>query len=306
MATVTYLIVAGGGSGGTPNVGAGNGGGGGAGGYLTGSATVSVASYTMTVGGGGATHTQGTNSSAFSVTSIGGGYGSSPNLGQENGGNGGSGGGGGTGFLDFPIPDVGNVGGILICQNVSSNYGGISFDYTSGTAFFFGSSTSDLIYGGTVMLNDKTLDTMSYGGYLTYGGNANVTYDGSSPANFSVSGAGSVPAFNASITAPTKTTITAPVMNATISRASNLDITWDGTGADSLIIVVAGNSGGNITKTGVVNDGSLTISSSELSGIAAGSGIITVVKYKFVIHTEGTKNYTVIAQTYQYVAVTFN
>jgi hypothetical protein len=96
-ATIDYLVVAGGGGGGS----GGYGGGGGGGGYLTGAGvTVSATNYTITVGSGGATNTQGGNSAIAgtgftTVTAIGGGSGGAA---EVNGGNGGSGGGaGGTG-----------------------------------------------------------------------------------------------------------------------------------------------------------------------------------------------------------------
>ena len=103
---VEYLIVAGGGGGGTDRD---VGGGGGAGGVLSGtSSSTNAATHSVTVGAGGAGGTnsytpgtgdggngsQGGNSSVFSQTAIGGGYGGTR---YQNGGNGGSGGGGGDG-----------------------------------------------------------------------------------------------------------------------------------------------------------------------------------------------------------------
>jgi len=103
--TMDYLIVAGGGGGATDlDVG----GGGGGGGFLTGTITPTAQTYTITVGAGGAQGTgpdstgtgggsngaQGGNSSAFTLTAIGGGYGGTRN---NPGGTGGSGGGGGDG-----------------------------------------------------------------------------------------------------------------------------------------------------------------------------------------------------------------
>ena len=106
--TVEYLIIAGGGGGGSDGD---VGGGGGAGGLISGSASLSANTYTITVGDGGAggstaawggsdfsgtgsgtNGTQGSNSVFNSLTAIGGGYGGTR---EQNGGNGGSGGGGG-------------------------------------------------------------------------------------------------------------------------------------------------------------------------------------------------------------------
>jgi len=111
--SVSYLIVAGGGAGGGPS---GNGGvgGGGAGGFLTG--TISVApgtSYTVTVGAGGGTQANGSNSSFTPVgtTAIGGGRGG-VQAGSA-GAAGGSGGGGGesSGAAGAGTSGQGNAGG---------------------------------------------------------------------------------------------------------------------------------------------------------------------------------------------------
>ena len=99
--SISYLIVAGGGGGGF-NAGAG----GGAGGYRTGSTTVDsgTGGYTITIGAGGAGKTSdtgvadnGSNSSAFGVTSTGGGGGISSNGSGSSGGSGGGGAAVGTG-----------------------------------------------------------------------------------------------------------------------------------------------------------------------------------------------------------------
>jgi hypothetical protein len=86
--SVSYLIIAGGGGGGNDH----GGGGGGAGGYLTGTTDLNLNTiYTLTVGGGGANGVAGSNSTAFSLTSIGGGFGGSEYLASGSGGSGGGG-----------------------------------------------------------------------------------------------------------------------------------------------------------------------------------------------------------------------
>ncbi len=95
--SVEYLVVGGGGGGGNCNGGSywGTGGGGG-GGVLTGSASVTPQSYSITVGAGGGSNTKGSNSVFSTVTAEGGGYGgNAAGLSNRVGGNGGSGGGGG-------------------------------------------------------------------------------------------------------------------------------------------------------------------------------------------------------------------
>ena len=100
--TASYLIVAGGASGGSNDTNMGTGGGG-AGGLLTGTSTLTFGTtYTITVGAGGAVQSgngngnSGSNSSALSLTSTGGGAGSGVSTGA--GVAGGSGGGGSGSF----------------------------------------------------------------------------------------------------------------------------------------------------------------------------------------------------------------
>ncbi len=93
---VNVLLVAGGGGGGYGGeVGAG----GGAGGFLTSSIALSSSvTYSIVVGNGGAQNTNGDNTTAFSLTAIGGGRGGYGSGSFKNGGNGGSGGGANGGF----------------------------------------------------------------------------------------------------------------------------------------------------------------------------------------------------------------
>ena len=99
VTSITYLIVAGGGGGGTQVSSTLNAGGGGGGGVLTGTAVVTPGvSYTITVGAGGGTQTNGANSSIAgtgftTLTAVGGGAGGGTTDNQP-GSNGGSGGGG--------------------------------------------------------------------------------------------------------------------------------------------------------------------------------------------------------------------
>lgn len=93
--SIDYLIVAGGAAGGIDQ-----GGGGGAGGVLTGSYTVgATTAYSLVVGAGGTsvasnTFVNGSNSTGFSLTAIGGGGGAGISYSSRNGNSGGSGGGG--------------------------------------------------------------------------------------------------------------------------------------------------------------------------------------------------------------------
>jgi hypothetical protein len=120
--TASYLIVAGGASGGSNDTNMGTGGGG-AGGLLTGTSTlVFGTTYTITVGAGGTVQSgngngvNGNNSSALSVTATGGGAGSG--VGSGNGVAGGSGGGGSGTFT------VGTTSGGAGTSGQGNNGGG--------------------------------------------------------------------------------------------------------------------------------------------------------------------------------------
>jgi hypothetical protein len=94
---IRYVMVAGGGGAGFAESFVDASGGGGAGGYLESQLNITGTTHTITIGGGGADSTQGTNTSFFGLTAIGGGRGGimyPPNFTATIGGNGGSGGGG--------------------------------------------------------------------------------------------------------------------------------------------------------------------------------------------------------------------
>ena len=125
--TVSYLIAAGG-------AGAGSGGGGGAGGVLTGTYALNIGTtYSFVVGAGGVSTTNasgtnpgnsGNNSTAFGLTSIGGGFGGNAG---GNGANGGSGGGGGHQSASSSLGGTGTSG-----QGNNGGRGNTSSPYGSG------------------------------------------------------------------------------------------------------------------------------------------------------------------------------
>lgn len=97
---VECLVLAGGGAGGPRDGGdlTRGGGGGGAGGFLSTKQNLSPQTYSISVGGGGALNSNGTNSTAFGLTAIGGGRGGTGlSYAGANGGSGGGGAAGGSG-----------------------------------------------------------------------------------------------------------------------------------------------------------------------------------------------------------------
>jgi len=122
--TFDYLLVAGGGGGGSYV-----GGGGGAGGliYTTGSAGLAVQTYTVVVGNGGGSETDGQDSTFFSQTAVKGGRGARGGCEtNQSAGTGGSGGGGGSGTFTGGASGTagqGNSGGNVEPDTWNTNQG---------------------------------------------------------------------------------------------------------------------------------------------------------------------------------------
>lgn len=163
--SISYLVVAGGGQGGTYNSGGCNGGGGGAGGLQSGTATLTPSSvYTITVGAGGSGGTSSSvsgNNSVLSgsgittVTSTGGGGGGGRYPGDSNGKSGGSGGGAGSDSRasgGAGTSGQGNNGGTA-ATNAGGGGGGanaVGSNAGSGAGGAGGSGTASSITGSSV------------------------------------------------------------------------------------------------------------------------------------------------------------
>ena len=116
------LVVAGGGGGGHANGNRGGGAGGAGGVYYSAANSVTTTGYTVTIGAGGASVTQGSNSQFGALTAaVGGGKGSFPN---DGGGNGGSGGGAAVGSGGTATSGQGNNGGSGYAPGGSGDAGG--------------------------------------------------------------------------------------------------------------------------------------------------------------------------------------
>jgi len=181
--TADYLVVAGGGSGASGTTVSRRGGAGGAGGYRTsiGGSPLSLATqaYTVTVGAGAAASpsvrtpgTQGSNSVFSTITSTGGGFGSTPDGPPGNGGSGGGGGDGagpteigpGLGNTPSTSPSQGNNGG----AGQSTNGAGAG---TGGGATAAGTTTTDGAGGaGATSSISGTSRTYATGGAVISGG----------------------------------------------------------------------------------------------------------------------------------------
>jgi len=203
VTSVNYLVVAGGGGGGSAATGISMGGGGGAGGLLQGQLTVIPGNtYTVTVGAGGASTTNGSNSVFGSITATGGGAGAGGISSAVDAQNGGSGGGGrpynalqkGSGISGQGF-DGGSAGNVDIAGGGggSSSVGG---SVPSGTVAGSGGSGtvvnitgSNVTYaggGGGGAYSGQTAGTGGSGG----GGNGGSNADGSNATGYGSGGGG--------------------------------------------------------------------------------------------------------------------
>ena len=122
-----------------------------------------------------------------------------------------------------------------------------------------------------------------------------VSFNGSQH-NWTVSGGNGIPAMSGGTVSPSQFNITAPANNATVSKASGINVTWSGSSNARVIIVLASQSGSDYYYSGELNDsGSFTIPASELGSIS-GQSLLQVVKYHYGDVNAGDHNYYIISE----------
>jgi hypothetical protein len=245
--TASYLVVAGGGGGG-------NYGGAGAGGYLTNSALITPGiTYTVTVGGGGSSDTNGTNSvisgsGLSTITAIGGGSG--------DGGSGGSGGGTpNTSGEGTGTAGQGNNGGIGIGSSAVSGGGGGAGAVGNNGVFPNGGN------GGTGLASSITGTSIYYAG----GGGGNT--GASSPTAQAQGGAGGGGLGNVEFGSP---------------AAGSAGATNTGGGG-------GGGGGGYAGGSGVII---LSVPTANYSGITTGSPTVTTSGSNTIMKFTSSGSYT--------------
>lgn len=185
-------LIAGGGGGSSTTVDSGGGGGGGAGGYILTTKTAVVGDYNYNIGNGGASDTNGQNSTWDDLTAIGGGAGKQ----RVNGNNGGSG--GGTSFVWNGSSNASTGGTPTTGQGYR---GGNSINATTVPGTGGGGASSaggDIGYGNYIPGGNGGSGVLSLlGDYVCGGGGGGNYYNGGNPipgtGGSSVGGDGSNP-----------------------------------------------------------------------------------------------------------------
>lgn len=213
---------------------------------------------------------------------------------------------------DQPIPEFGGtVDGVVAAIQFSYDvpgmpapYNKVSMDMGFAT---FGSEGTD---AGAVTVNGKNIAKITSGSTVYYNSFAstdplnppttlNLNWNGGNHV-WSVSGAGSTPAFTIDVPSPNSFTLSNPTASTVAPKSSNLTVTWSGaygSSVDSVMIVLVPMSGSGTTFTATTTNktGSYTIASSSLSGFS-GDALLELVKYRYATKTVSGKTYVGVAE----------
>ncbi len=205
-----------------------------------------------------------------------------------------------------PTPTPSGVDGALVSllMNVTTVTAGFPVTVSTGTAlavFYSPAGSTTMVDGGAVSVNGFSLTKQSNNSYIKTIEAGMTTMDlnfSTDNSNWSVGGAGSVPAFtyNHSVTFPE---FTGTVPDSVVRSAGvTIALTGKVNAADSVLLFIAAGSK-SITRTVAGSASSVTISASDLSGWSAvsdKSAVLEVVPYKVTMSAQGGKNYAFIKE----------
>jgi len=177
-----------------------------------------------------------------------------------------------------------------------------SSSQTVAMAAFVDTSSYEFAMAGTCTINSTTISQSDVND--TYWEDSVSFTPNGSMNTYTVSGAGSIPSFTDSLASPSGVTrISSPSVGDTVSRSSNLTVTWNTGTADTVRLYVVGPDTNGVDSRRidftVPNNGSYTIPSSYLSGFATGNDLaLTVarINYKKVAHPN-SRQYVMIAHS---------
>ncbi len=205
-----------------------------------------------------------------------------------------------------PTPTVASVDGALVSLrlDVTTVTAGIPISITTESAlasFYSTTGGTTMIDAGTVSVNSLSLEKQSSNSYYKTAtiGMTPSTLSFSSGSSWSVSGAGSVPAFTYNNSADFPS-FTGTVNDSIITRSSGITVSLSGnvSNADSVILFIAAGST-SVHKTVAGSAGSITLTASDLSGlpvVSNKSAFLEVIPYRVLLNTFGTKHYAFIKE----------
>ncbi len=213
-----------------------------------------------------------------------------------------------------PIPGLaGNADGVLVTIGyeiqTAPGFPGVSISMGFAS---FGTGVD----AGDVSVNGNTLGKTTESGstfYLTPSPTnptqtiSGVNFDGSNH-NWTVAGGNGIPQFSGSVQSPASFGLTAPANNATVSKASGINVTWNNTssGAKVLVMLVSTTNSSQVyVVEDIADNGSHTIPASSLTNVS-GSALLQVVKYRYNSATAGGKSYYMISEVVNNALITIN
>ena len=271
--SISYLIVAGGGAGGG-HINTNYGGGGGAGGMLTGikNDALPATNYSITVGAGATSGTDGSDSQAFGITATGGGGGgwydtTTPANGV--GKDGGSGGGGASGYASGAFPPFAGGSGVSGQGNdggTASNSGGYQSSGGGGAGAIGGSVSGSGGAGGDG--GDGLASTITGSSVFYAGGGGGSGYNGAGGAGGN-GGGGAGGSYN-----PTVNPGAAGTANTGGGGGGSMNALGNGGAGGSGIVVLSYLSSLTLTNGGGLVLTTATVGSNKVTTITAGTGNI--------------------------------
>lgn len=214
----------------------------------------------------------------------------------------------------IPVPAwLGAPNGIAATISFDQVVSGFNINYVMGYAQF---GTTNFLDAGVVTVNGNEVAKNSSGNVIYYSSfNAlspstltGVNFNGSAH-NWSVGGKNTIPQFDIVASSPHEFTLTSPASGASVSKSSDLNITWSVTGgaSDSVMIYLTPATGSATPYVSAIlaNNGAAKISASDVSKFS-GAAILQVVKFRYAYTTKSGKLYFAISEIVKTSAVTLN
>lgn len=137
-----------------------------------------------------------------------------------------------------------------------------------------------------------------------------LAFDGSTYQRFTIGGSSAVPASVDSVKSVAPAVISAPGAGATVSRSSNLTVSWSDAGTDSTVyMMVFVGSQVDTTKFAAAaltrdQDGSVTLAASQLAPLPNGAASMSVVRFRLVRRNLAGRKLDLISETVKLRALT--
>lgn len=192
----------------------------------------------------------------------------------------------------------GTFGALVAIKTVTTSstpIGTVDTEVGTAVAVFTENSATNFVDAGTVNVSSNELTIQSNNSYVYQIGQSNPTgISYSDPVDWSGTGA-TWPSFSTSTSQGFSTVGT--ITTGDPSTSSDYTLTTSSiSNADSILFVIAGQNGSvSMMKAGT--ETSHTFSSSEVSSVGAGTGIVQIVGLKYDLQNISTRDYYLINET---------